>query len=409
MKIKKRYPSELTNFRCNGCGECCKAWSINIDPITFKKYEIRLSEKIEGLEYPFFFEVDGIQHFKLYDYSCVFLLKDKKCYIHKNLGSEYKCRTCAVYPKLEILNGGFLDISLTFSCSAAVEILFSPKTFSIKSKLINAAPGKKIKIKLLDDIEIDYDLYNSIEIKIIDFICNNNAFSFEKKGYLISFWLRSFYEKVKESGLSKLSKLVKKSVAEFDEILKYQEELAETISAPPSAQFAFIISILNNSRVFYGANREKAKKDFFDAISKLFDFLKIDLYGGYRPSVSVRIYKDLYEKYFFYSEREYSEVLKKYLLYNFFGKRFMLNYDIIRGFNMQLTCIVIIRLIAFASAEINNSILTSAHLADSIRFIERNFMHANRIFTFWSGKESETSINTAPFSKIIFEKPILTH
>lgn len=408
MKIKKVYPADIVSFKCQSCGDCCKGWSISIDEMTYKKYQEKLNEKIEGLEYPYFFENEGVMHYRLYEGLCVFLLNDNKCFIHKNLGTSYKCRTCAVYPRLEFFSSRSLEISLTFSCPAAVDILFNNLPFKLKTKFLNVASAKDINLKLIDDACIGYCHYNFIQKKIIDYISDaESSFSFEKKLYLISFWLRSIFDKLKNYKTNNLKKIIKQICCDFEKEIECLEKLSNELASPASAQFAFLITVLNNARIYYSKNSDKIKKDFFEYMSVLFDFFKIDLYGKYRVSISVKIYKNLYEKHFNDFQNQFGGIIKKYFLYNIIGKRFILNYDIIRGYNMQLVCVSLIKLIAFSNAEIKNEPLHKEHIKFAIRFIERNFMHANRIFTFWSGKENETSLNTAPFSKIISEPPLI--
>lgn len=129
-------PDYYARFQCIGgdCEDscCCAGWRIDIDRPTWQRYQTCSSETLAPLLR------DGVQletspdlkSEKRYatlklrpDMSCTFLQVDKLCMIHKELGFEALCDTCAAYPRIVNKVGQQLEYGLVVSCPEAARIV----------------------------------------------------------------------------------------------------------------------------------------------------------------------------------------------------------------------------------------------------------------------------------------------
>ena len=106
MKILK--PVYYDEFKCIGSeciDTCCIGWQIQIDKKSYLKYRKTKGEFSEKLndsvvrnrknETELFYA-----EMKLKEAKCPLLNEKKLCEIYINLGEEYLCNTCKIYPRL---------------------------------------------------------------------------------------------------------------------------------------------------------------------------------------------------------------------------------------------------------------------------------------------------------------------
>lgn len=122
MKVLK--PFYYDDFKCiaNKCiDSCCIGWQINIDEKTYKKYKkvkgvfgknlkegiTRIRSNSNQLEYG---------KMKLKDKKCSMLNEENLCNIYINLGEDYLCSTCKVYPRDINKYGEIYERNLYMSC-----------------------------------------------------------------------------------------------------------------------------------------------------------------------------------------------------------------------------------------------------------------------------------------------------
>lgn len=124
-----------SDFSCIGpeCeNDCCKGWRIIVDKNTYFKY---LSIKDKEIRNSITKAIKKIQKsngeygiLKLdEDKRCKLQMDDNLCYIHKNLGENYLCRTCMQYPKMVNKVYGTLETSYTLSCPEAARKILLDK------------------------------------------------------------------------------------------------------------------------------------------------------------------------------------------------------------------------------------------------------------------------------------------
>jgi len=130
-------PEYLGEFSCIGsaCEDtCCAGWKVTVDKKTYQTYrKVRQPEIAEKLDK--FVKRERKQSnennyakFVLKENSkCSMLLEDGLCTIHKELGEEYLCNTCFIYPRHLSRVGQMVEKSLTLSCPEATRIVLLQK------------------------------------------------------------------------------------------------------------------------------------------------------------------------------------------------------------------------------------------------------------------------------------------
>lgn len=120
------YTDYYKNFRCIGpaCEDtCCAVWEIRIDSKTYKKYRSlkgtwgrRFAEAIDRDRHCF--RLNGKRGKR-----CVFLTKGRLCRIHAELGEEYLCRECRIFPRHKEDYGERREYMLSLACPEAARLL----------------------------------------------------------------------------------------------------------------------------------------------------------------------------------------------------------------------------------------------------------------------------------------------
>ncbi len=136
-------PEYSERFRCIGpaCEDsCCQGWAVPIDQAAFEKYQalpegplrVLLDENMErtpGDANP--------QHFARMrmgpSHTCPILTEDRLCRIHAELGEEFLCRTCALYPRIVSTIDNLEEKALSLSCPEAARlVLLDPELLTRK-------------------------------------------------------------------------------------------------------------------------------------------------------------------------------------------------------------------------------------------------------------------------------------
>ncbi|MFJ7950817.1 flagellin lysine-N-methylase [Lysinibacillus sp. NPDC096418] len=126
-------PEYLSDFSCIGgaCEDtCCAGWNVTIDKKTYQDYR-----KVKHPEMAGRLQKYAKRNRKSNDESnyakfildenknCNMILEDGLCSIHKELGEEFLCNTCAIYPRNLTQVGDVTEKSLTLSCPEAARVV----------------------------------------------------------------------------------------------------------------------------------------------------------------------------------------------------------------------------------------------------------------------------------------------
>jgi|GEM_PF-1620724 len=156
----------VQDFMCTmgACEDnCCRntTWTIHVDSDTYEKYKNYGGELGEHILSCIDATHDNKGYkFKEFDHGhCPLLTDEGLCYIHRNLGEEYLCTTCASYPRIWESFNGKAEYWLSLSCPDAIrhvlyrkkKITFLPDvSVSIFSKIPPAEPFSAEKYDMRD-------------------------------------------------------------------------------------------------------------------------------------------------------------------------------------------------------------------------------------------------------------------
>ena len=130
MKVLK--PIYYDKFECSAdkCIEsCCVGWKVAIDKTTYNRYKKVKSNFSKEL-------VKGISRNRtgkdIYNYGkmrltdnkrCIFLNKQNLCNVYINLGEDYLCNTCKIYPRSIKKYRNIIERNLTLSCPEVARMI----------------------------------------------------------------------------------------------------------------------------------------------------------------------------------------------------------------------------------------------------------------------------------------------
>lgn len=126
-------PKYLNDFSCIGgsCEDtCCAGWNVTVDKKTYQAYrkvrEPQMVGKLQKYVKRNRKQNDDSEYAKFMlneNNKCHMMLEDGLCSIHKELGEEFLCNTCAIYPRHLTQVGGVTEKSLTLSCPEAARVV----------------------------------------------------------------------------------------------------------------------------------------------------------------------------------------------------------------------------------------------------------------------------------------------
>ena len=136
-RSKRVAPDTTDNFQCimSACEDnCCRntTWSISVDPDSYKKYE-SLKNDVGQRILSCIEDTGTMLKFKEFDDGkCPLMLESGLCYIHKELGEGYLCKTCKTYPRVTSYFNKKMEYWLSLSCPEVVRhVLYQDKILNL--------------------------------------------------------------------------------------------------------------------------------------------------------------------------------------------------------------------------------------------------------------------------------------
>lgn len=166
MKILK--PFYYDDFKCvaDKCiDSCCIGWTVAIDKTTFNKYRKIKGEFGKSLNN----SISRVRKnsnnlmygkMKLNNYKCYMLDEENLCKVHINLGEDFLCNTCKIYPRMIQKYGNIYERMLTMSCpEVARYLVVTKKKFDFVMEDENLSDLDK---EYINDIKHNDKLYELI-------------------------------------------------------------------------------------------------------------------------------------------------------------------------------------------------------------------------------------------------------
>lgn len=158
---------------------CCSGWDINIDDMTYKKWENDDSARyiINNIILKEFDDQKGYCVDKQTSAHCPFLDTRGLCEIVKSHGENYLSSTCYAFPRIENVFDDVKEISLSCACPEVVEIIAQSNkpiefedSIEESENIILKIRETLIKIISFENIDLEYKILIGYEmlIKLLD-------------------------------------------------------------------------------------------------------------------------------------------------------------------------------------------------------------------------------------------------
>lgn len=137
------YPDYFNEFKCiaSDCNDtCCVNWQVVIDEASAQVYETLKGNFATKLRSVITKDQDGDVVFINTNNRCPFLNENNLCDIHSNLGEEYLCYTCKMYPRFEETFGGQKEMGLSLSCPVANALILKDHNLILTSDFNEELP-----------------------------------------------------------------------------------------------------------------------------------------------------------------------------------------------------------------------------------------------------------------------------
>lgn len=177
--MKTVFPDYYDNFNCSAgaCEDtCCAGWEITVDSVSHQKYSKLKGSFGERVRREIKTENDGTAVFKMKDGRCPFLDSAGLCDIYSELGEDFLCYTCRMFPRFVETFGATREFGIGLACPVAADIIvnrhFSQAKFFSKITDEPAEPNEIIP-------EL-YLLLVSMRQKLFDLMCDER-YSFDKR------------------------------------------------------------------------------------------------------------------------------------------------------------------------------------------------------------------------------------
>ena len=189
---------------CNAA--CCKGWTITIDEATYKKYkklpQSDLKKQIiastsrnrtaNGSS-----ESYAKIKFQTQEQICPLIDASGLCAIHRDLGEDYLCTTCKVYPREYNLVDNTVQLSLSLSCPEVPTLLLAnkePMAFDLVEENLAEIYDKRAKLRKLSSQSFKTAKHNAfwdIRSTMIS-IMQNRKYTIEERLFILTMAANSF-------------------------------------------------------------------------------------------------------------------------------------------------------------------------------------------------------------------------
>lgn len=374
MKVLK--PFYYDDFKCiaGSCiDNCCHAeWEISIDKKTYKKYRKlkgqwgnKINENISRARS----NITDLRYgkIKLKDKGCSLLDEEGLCTIHAQLGENYLCNTCKVYPRDINKYGEIYERNLFMSCPEVARYFVRHKeNFSFNM-------GEEE----LSDLDKDYIIDKSYDEKLYNLLWDSRSLAMEIIQFKeIEIWKRIIFLKILTDKVQKL--IDEENYEKYEKVLKsFRNEITnvevinslDKIKLVPNVKVNFIKSVVDISekvsinKIKYNNLLEQYKKLFENDIDNNFE----------------NVIKKEYEFNKYLNNKEYiMENLLIYLIYKYFMLA-LYSKDLNKQVNKVVITYSMIKMLLLGQYDANENKLKEDDFVEVFYVFSRVIEH-NKIF-----------------------------
>lgn len=374
MKVLK--PFYYDDFKCTAgdcIDNCCHAeWEISIDKKTYKKYRKlkgqwgnKINENISRARS----NITDLRYgkIKLKDKGCSLLDEEGLCTIHAQLGENYLCNTCKVYPRDINKYGEIYERTLYMSCPEAARYFIRYK----ENFYFNMDEEE------LSDLDKDYIIDKSYDEKLYNLLWDSRSLAMEIIQFKeIEIWKRIIFLKILTDKVQKL--IDEENYEKYEKVLKsFRNEITnvevinslDKIKLVPNVKVNFIKSVVDISekvsinKIKYNNLLEQYKKLFENDIDNNFE----------------NVIKKEYEFNKYLNNKEYiMENLLIYLIYKYFMLA-LYSKDLNKQVNKVVITYSMIKMLLLGQYDANENKLKEDDFVEVFYVFSRVIEH-NKIF-----------------------------
>lgn len=376
MKVLK--PFYYDNFKCIG-GECIdnccsNNWKIDIDEKTYKKYKKlkgEWSEKINKNISRNRSNSNYLQYGKinLKNNKCALLDKEGLCTIHSELGEEYLCNTCKVYPREIKKYGEIYERNLSISCPEVARYIIS-----LKEKFSFNMEEEK-----LTELDKEYIIKNKYNEKLYNMLWEARSLAIEIIQFKeIELWKRiSFFKMLTD----KIQNIInEKQYNNYEEVLNgFRNNIIninvinslDKIYVIPQVKVKFIRGVLQ-ARINRGWSNEKYYNLIIDYNSLS------DEKNDFEKNVNSIMKKEEEFNIYLKEQENILENLLIYLIYKYFMNA-LYTKDLNAEVNNIILSYAMIKMLLLARYNKNNEELSEEDFVEVFYLFSREIEH-NTVF-----------------------------
>ena len=399
MKVLK--PFYYDDFKCiaGSCIDncCCVEWRIDIDKRTYKKYKklkgewgnkikkniTRIRSNSNELSYG---------KIKLKNNACSLLNEKGLCTIHAQLGEDYLCNICRMYPRHIKKSGEIYERNLYMSCPEVVRYFVKNK----KDFYFNMDEEE------LTDLDKDYIIDKNYNEKLYNLLWDSRSLAMEIIQFKeMEIWKRIVFLKMLTD---KVQKLINKD--EYDnyvEILNsFRNEITnievinslDKIMLVPNVKVNFIKSVIDISARYEIKNKKYGK--LIEEYNELF------INNNIKDSIEFILKKEIEFNKYLKEKENIFENLMIYLIYEYFMNS-LYTKSLDKEVNKIIISYAMIKMLLLGRYNKNNKELSEEDFVEVFyvfsRVIEHNTIFLDKLYN---------GIKEAGYDKIAYTT-ILVH
>lgn len=366
-------PSNMLDFQCAQCGECCQNWLVSVDRDSLTRLQkVFNQEKLDkGILRKHFKRTPGktddynYASIRMLNSRCGFLGEENCCGVHREFGAEYLPIVCRLFPRKIIVTPRGLEFSYSLSCGTAVKklassnpikVLHNPDGFSfVKSHQYYG----ELTAKMFSQTPFR-EHYFALEEQFLELI-QNRKYSLQERLIFLGLLISSL-QKPCHKELDKESREILDAMLAGDTFYQQIQEIPPDIPYQLKALKLFLQCWSEN-------NHDLSLSKVIEESFSFFHLQEEDI-----SPESVKIYQNYYQQFFLPREQEVEHILENYLVNYILGKNFFI-YRLNEAYYLMIFFYKIIRYLVLNLSLTEESLVSPETILKSIHLVERGIGH----------------------------------
>lgn len=396
MKILK--PFYYDDFKCiaDKCKDsCCIGWTVHIDKKSYNKYK-----KVKG-DFGRFLN-DNIARnrkdlndlaygkMKLNTNRCSLLSEDNLCNLYINLGEDYLCNTCKIYPRMVRKYGEIYEKYLTLSCPEVARIISSfnnPFSFNLDDEA-------------LTDFEKEYISEEKYNNKLYNLLWEARSLSIEIAQFKeIEIWKRLLFIKLVEE---KIQNVI--NTSEYDQADSLINSLRESVIDSRIIESLDEIKRVDKVKLLFISTFLKARSNSGITNNTFFSLLvDFNVLVNDKSEDEVLELLENKEKEFneYFKEKDY--ILENYIVYNLYNNYMKALYS--KDLNKEIVRLIlsysVIKVLLIARWSKNDKLLKEEDIIDVLYSFSRVLEHSEKFIEIIYRNIKEAGYDTLAYLTIL--------